>query len=142
MTSEHFFRFTSTDHALPLALFTAGHIALVIIMIVANDWMKRLGFTLGQKDIEIDEDLPNFFKAVSLSQADQVVQMDQYLKKRFGFELNNPKMITTLDATKMPRKAIQGTPWYFIMFNSDYAEQFNYIGPHIKEREKLIEDGD
>lgn len=68
--------------------------------------------------------------------------MDQYLKKRFGFELNNPKMIATLDATKMPRKAIQGTPWYFIMFNSDYAEQFNYIGPHIKEREKLIEDGD
>lgn len=42
----------------------------------------------------------------------------------------------------MPRKAIQGTPWYFILSNSDYAEAFNYIGPHIKEREKLIEDGD
>lgn len=42
----------------------------------------------------------------------------------------------------MPRKAIQGTAWYVVMSNSNYAEAFNYIGPHIKEREKLIEDGD
>lgn len=28
------------------------------------------------------------------------------------------------------------------MSNSYYSEDFNYIGPHIKEREKLIEDGD
>jgi len=42
----------------------------------------------------------------------------------------------------MPRKAIQGTPWYLLLSNSSYSESFNYIGPHIKEREKLIEDGD
>ena len=42
----------------------------------------------------------------------------------------------------MPRKAIQGTPWYVVMSNNAYSEAFAYIGPHIKEREKLIEDGD
>lgn len=42
----------------------------------------------------------------------------------------------------MPRKAIQGSPWYVVISNSNYSEAFNYIGPHIKEREKLIEDGD
>ena len=36
---------------------------------------------------------------------------------------------------------MQGTPWYSILTNSRYAEDFNYIGAHISEREKLIEDG-
>ena len=47
-----------------------------------------------------------------------------------------------LDATKMPRKAIQGSPWYVVLSNPAYSEAFNYIGPHVREREKLIEDGD
>jgi hypothetical protein len=64
------------------------------------------------------------------------------MKDRFGFEQNDPDTIKELDATKMPKKAIQGTAWYVVMSNSSYAESFNYIGPHIKEREKLIEDGD
>jgi hypothetical protein len=42
----------------------------------------------------------------------------------------------------MPRKAIQGSPWYVVLSNPSYSEAFNYIGPHIREREKLIEDGD
>lgn len=86
MKSGHLYEFSSHDHALPLSLFALLHFALLVIMIVASDWMIRLGFTLGQKDIEIDEDLPNFFKAVTLSQADEVCQKHEYLKKRYGFE--------------------------------------------------------
>jgi hypothetical protein len=142
MQSGHRFVFSAEDHGLPLAMFALLHFALLVVMIVANDWMKRLGFTLGQQDIEIDEDLPSFFKAVTLTQADEIVMKDNYMKRRFGFEENDPDTIQKLDATKMPRKAIQGTPWYVIMSNSNYAEYFNYIGPHVKEREKLIEDGD
>jgi hypothetical protein len=46
-----------------------------------------------------------------------------------------------LDATKLPKRAIQGTPWYQILSNHNYASEFNYIGAFIPEREKLIEDG-
>jgi len=42
----------------------------------------------------------------------------------------------------MPKKAIQGTPWYQILSNPQYAEDFNYIGAFIQEREKMIKDGD
>jgi hypothetical protein len=42
----------------------------------------------------------------------------------------------------MPKKAIQGTPWYNILSNPQYAEDFNYIGAFVDEREKLIKDGD
>ena len=46
-----------------------------------------------------------------------------------------------LDATAVPEKAVNGTPWYQVVSNFNYEDQFNYIGAHISEREKLIEDG-
>lgn len=66
MKSNHFFFFETPGHYLPILIMAFAHIALVIIMVVASEWMKRTGFTLGQVDIEIDEDLPSFFKSVSL----------------------------------------------------------------------------
>jgi hypothetical protein len=42
----------------------------------------------------------------------------------------------------MPKKAIQGTPWYSILSNAEYSDSFAYFGAHIDEREKLIKDGD
>lgn len=68
--------------------------------------MKKYGFTLGTQDIAIDEDLPNFFKAVSLAQANEVVERDNYLKNFYGFEQNDPDTIEKLDNTKMPKKAM------------------------------------
>jgi len=41
----------------------------------------------------------------------------------------------------MPKKAIQGTPWYTVLSNMKYQSDFHYIGAFIEEREKLIEDG-
>mmetsp|Transcript_16102 Transcript_16102/g.25008 ORF Transcript_16102/g.25008 Transcript_16102/m.25008 type:complete len:104 (-) Transcript_16102:183-494(-) len=42
----------------------------------------------------------------------------------------------------MPKKSIQGTPWYNILSNPTYSDDFFYIGAHIEEREKLIKDAD
>ena len=47
-----------------------------------------------------------------------------------------------LDATTMPKKSIQGTPWYQILSNMQYADDFYYIGAFVDEREALIKDGD
>lgn len=80
MFSGHYFVFSTRDHALPLAMFALAHGILLVFTILAHEWMKRLGFTLGQKDIEIDEDLPKFFKSVTLSQADEIVVKDNYMK--------------------------------------------------------------
>ena len=41
----------------------------------------------------------------------------------------------------MPFKAMQGNPWYQIISDPRYCLEFGYIGAHINEREKLIEDG-
>ena len=63
------------------------------------------------------------------------------MQDNFGINLNDPDTIATLDATVMPKKAIQGTPWYNILSNQKYSNEFYYIGAYIGERDKLIEDG-
>jgi len=59
----------------------------------------------------------------------------------FGFMTNDPDTISVLDQTKVPKKAIQGTPWYQLLSNPLYSMQFYYVGAFVEEREKLIEDG-
>ena len=36
---------------------------------------------MAGKDIEVDEDLPNFFEAIKLSQADEIVKEAQNIKE-------------------------------------------------------------
>lgn len=89
----------------------------------------------------MDEDLPNFFESIKLSQADELVKEEENMKNYFGIQVNDPDTVSRLDATKIPKKAIQGTPWYTILSNTKYSMLFYFIGAHINEREKLIEDG-
>jgi len=34
-----------------------------------------------------------------------------------------------------------GTPWYTVLSNDQYKDDFAYIGAFVQEREKLIDDG-
>ena len=61
---------------------------------------------MSDKLIKVDEDLPNFFKAVKLSQADEIVLENQNLQKNFGFETVDPDTIEILDKTQAPKKSI------------------------------------
>lgn len=47
-----------------------------------------------------------------------------------------------LASTDAPEKAMQGTPWYTVLSNKHYSEQFMFIGSFVAEREKLIENGE
>ena len=66
----------------------------------------------------------------------------QNVKSQYGIEIMDPQVVRRLDETTMPKKSIQGTPWYQILSNMQYADDFYYIGAFVDEREKLIKDGD
>lgn len=55
--------------------------------------------------------------------------------------MTDPDTVNTLDNAKQPKKCMLGTPWYNVLSNDDYKEEFAYIGADVSEREKLIEDG-
>lgn len=140
MRSDHPIAF-EINWSTPVMLFALLAVGLYVIQLVLGHKLAKWGFGLADHEIDVDEDLPHFFEAVKLSQANQIVMENHNMQDNFGFEPNDPDTIEVLDNTKLPKKAIQGTPWYQILSNHHYASEFCFIGAHVKEREKLIEDG-
>ena len=56
-----------------------------------------MGFSLQKKEIEVDEDLPNFFKTILLSQADEIVNEEKNIQEFYGFLINDPDTVEILD---------------------------------------------
>lgn len=49
-------------------------VALVIVQaVVPAELLLKWGFTMSQDELEVDEDLPNFFTALLLSEADKII---------------------------------------------------------------------
>jgi len=113
MKSKHFISLT-ISHATPLLLIGVFSLFIVLIQKIFGDELREWGFTLADKRIAVDEDLPNFFKAIKISQSDEMFSEQSRLKKHFGFETVDPDTIKVMQVTrnKMPDKAIVGTPWY------------------------------
>lgn len=140
MLSQHFL-FFGVNWATPLLFMVFSAVFILTAQNIFASYLMKWGFAMASKEIKVDEDLPNFFKSVKLSQADEVVFENENMKNNFCFNLNDPDTIERLDDTKVPKKAIQGTPWYQILSNARYSHLFYYVGAFIAEREKLIEDG-
>ena len=64
------------------------------------------------KEIEVDEDLPNFFDTIKLSMADEIIAENTNMIENYGFEPNDPDTIDRLEKSSMTKRPMQGTPWY------------------------------
>ena len=92
--------------------------------------------------LSVDEDLPNFFKTLPVSEADMLIAEHEHIQAEYGFELLDSYFIDRLKDVGWNTKQIQGTPWYALMSNPKYVEDFSYLGPHIRNRNKLMRDYD
>ena len=141
MPSEHFLT-TDVNWASPVLIMALSAIFLVIfIKVCPHDLRMELGFSLQKKEILVDEDLPNFFDTILLSKADELVKEEENLKQIYGIECNDPDTVDRLDYCTQPPRSMMGTPWYTVLSNDEYKDNFAYIGAFVEEREKLIEDG-
>lgn len=64
-------------------------IALLVIAFLRQKFyplLEKWGFTISNNVITVDEDLPNFFEAVKLSDADWMVYENSNLRKNYSFE--------------------------------------------------------
>lgn len=131
------------NQASPLLLVGCLCTLVVIIQIVVpDDWLKSMGYTMAKDDLDVDEDLPNFWKALPAREADRLICENTQMQKEYGFELNESSLIQQLEEVGWATRSIQGTPWYALMSNPKYVEDFSYIGPHVRDRNNLIRDHD
>jgi hypothetical protein len=63
----------------------------IFIIIFMQSYFKRIlkkwGFSFGGSKINVDENLPFFFTAVKLSDADWLIKENENLKGVYGFEI-------------------------------------------------------
>jgi len=63
-------------------------------IVTSEEFLARVGFSLSTKDINVDEDLPNFFEAIKFSQADELIHEFHNMRDYYGFEIYNPQLIS------------------------------------------------
>lgn len=125
-----------------LLMFMACLASIIVTTIFPEELLLKWGFTMSVDEMEVDEDLPNFFTALMLSEAEKVIAENRQMMTEFGFELNESWLIEKLEGTQWPEKSIQGTPWYTMLSNPDYVEKFAWLGPHVKDRNLYIKEFD
>ena len=122
MFSGHFCSITIfKNYSTPLLLISLLSFLFIFIHKIFNEQMVKFGLINQYPVVSVNENLPNFFKSVKLSSAKELIIENQNMKTNFGFETTDPDTIDSLTCISMPRKAMQGTPWYQLLSNPFYA---------------------
>lgn len=107
MNSQHYVHSLELTQSAPLFLMVFMSVALVSLQtFIPDEFLAVWGFSLQKEEISVDEDLPNFFSAVRLQQADEIIMESDNLRDKYGFEIEDPQTLEILDHTQMPKKAI------------------------------------
>lgn len=99
-------------------------IVIIFFQVFFKKTLKAWGFSFGGVKINVDENLPNFFKAIKLPQADWMIMEDKNLEENYGFSIVPDDITKILDTIYPPKNAIQGVPYYFILNNPLYCRDF------------------
>lgn len=138
LTSHTLITINEMTQASPL-LFVG--LAMTLIGFICWLTGKELSF-FTQYDLDVDENLPMFFKAVKLSEADWLLQEDKYYQETYKMDLIDDEMSEKLDNISIPKSPIQGIHWYNVLANPEYAQMFSYISLSTLDRNSLIVDDD
>jgi len=143
MSSSHFWStLADLNQATPMLMIAVAFVVIIMMRVFAYELMSSWGFTISTNVIEVDENLPLFFKSVKLSDADWLVKEAAYLEKTYEFSFAKQSLVDRLDAWELAKKPISGIAWYNLLANPAYVRQFNYIQVDVPQREDLIVDGD
>ena len=79
--------------------------------------MTKNGYVISSTKMTVDEDLPNFFKAVKMKDAEWLVKESTNLADNYGFDFLEKKARDQFSHWKMSTNPIQGCTWYHILAN-------------------------
>jgi hypothetical protein len=132
----------NVTQATPMILIGLALVFITFMRIFFFDTLTRWGFTISSNKIEVDENLPNFYEAVKLKDADWIVNENKYYREKYGFNFVRKEVEERLDNWSLAKKPISGIAWYNLLANGKYERDFNYIPNDIPNREDYIVDGD
>ncbi|CDW71360.1 UNKNOWN [Stylonychia lemnae] len=142
MKSGHTIKSIRVDQASPLLLIGVCIFCIIFMQNFFKKTLKKWGFTFGGSKINVDQNLPFFFKSIRLREAAWLLKENKNLKEEYGFSIISREIEDTLQKIKIPKKAIQGVPYYIILANPLYTRDLHYICCDVPARDPLIKDDD
>lgn len=130
------------DYAFPMVVIALVCIVLIVFTKVFDGLMNKWGFVISKREIVVDENLPNFFEAVSLVESEWIIAENKNLRENYGFNMMQREIEKKLDSLPESKKNIRGVPWYQILANPSYARDFCFIEAYVPDRSEYIQDGD
>lgn len=94
------------DYASPLVLISFAAIILIFISKVFTMTMRKWGYVISKNEIVVDEDLPNFYQAVPLSESDWILAENRNLREVYGFNMMQREIEKKLDSQLESKKYI------------------------------------
>lgn len=94
------------NQAAPLLLMVIAMCIIIFMETFCKDQMNKWGFSISANEIQVDENLPSFYEAVKLSDADWMVKEHEYYKEQYGMKLVEQELADIMDATNRPKKAV------------------------------------
>lgn len=82
MLSNHFVYF-GVNWGTPVLFMACCAVFIIATQKIFANYLMKWGFAMASKDIKVDEDLPNFFKSVKLSQADELIHENTNMETNF-----------------------------------------------------------
>jgi len=102
----HTFDTIEVDQASPVLLMGCAILIIIFMQAFFKKTLKRWGFSFGGTKINVDENLPFFFTALRLADADWLMKENDNLKNVYGFEVISSEVSDILDVVKPPKKSI------------------------------------
>ena len=140
--TDHVFHNIRVDQAAPLILMGTAILIIILMQTFFKKTLRSWGFSFGGTKINVDENLPQFFTSIKLSDADWLLSENKNLKENYGFQIISDQVADILDTVGPPKKAIQGVPYYIILANPLYYRDFQYVCCNVPDRATLIKDDD
>lgn len=142
ITGHDFDSIWEVDQTSPMILMAIGLLFILVIQKLFKKHLKKWGFGLSQNKLVVDENLPHFFSAVKLQEADWMVSENKHYAKDYGLLVIDKDLHAKLDDTEVSANPIQGTHFYRPLCNMQYVQDFAYISCGIPDRSDYIVDGD
>jgi len=80
---------------------------------------------------EVNEELPSFFEALRIPQADEIVKEYHGIQEKYGFETFDFELIDgIIDSAKPLTRKFNRSAWYTPLMNPFYTWDFEYTPRH------------
>ncbi len=96
-TTDHKVSEMPLNQALPMFLMACVLFVIAFMQTFIGKALKYWHFTFGARKISVDENLPKFWKAIKFTDAEWLIEENNYLNGNYHFQIVDNKVVQELD---------------------------------------------